>query len=279
MNNRNTEFASSGYKEWILERGGIININKPAGLTSHDVVGRIRRLLSIKKVGHTGTLDPMATGVLPICLGRATRIMEYLDMDRKTYLCTMRLGREYDTQDLTGEVIGEVPEDAVNAITESSVRDAFSVFRGMIYQVPPLYSAIKIQGRKLYEYARCGREAQILDKIKPRQVYIWDLTLESMSLGRGYESEVRFSVTCSKGTYIRAICQEAGKRLGVGGAMASLVRSGSGNFVLKDSVELAQLEEMDPEAICRSIRAPEEALTAFGEVHLHGSLDIRRITT
>lgn len=278
-NNQKTEITTASRDQWLREHGGIINVNKPAGLTSHDVVGRLRRLLSVRKVGHTGTLDPMATGVLPICVGRATRIMEYLDMDRKTYRCTMRLGRTYDTQDVTGTVLSEAEEARIDLIREEDVRKAFSVFQGVIWQLPPMYSARKVDGRKLYEYARNGQGDQILEKVKPRQIYIWDLTIDDLSLGKGYDSEIVFSVTCSKGTYIRTICQEAGERLGVGGAMASLVRNGTGGFVLEEAVDLAQLEEMSPEEICAIMKAPEEALTAFGRVHLSGPLDIRRITT
>jgi tRNA pseudouridine55 synthase len=195
MNRENNNAApEKDLRQRLLEQGGIINVNKPAGLTSHDVVNRVRRLLSVRKVGHTGTLDPMATGVLPVCVGRATRIMEYLDMDRKIYQCTLKLGRSYDTQDTTGTVVTEATEESVNAITEDEVRQAFAGLTGLVEQYPPMYSAVKIDGRKLYEYARTGQTQHILDKVKPRQIYIWELEVRSVSLGRGYDSQVDFSV-------------------------------------------------------------------------------------
>lgn len=245
-----------------MEIEGILNINKEQDMTSHDVVGRVRRILSMKRVGHTGTLDPMATGVLPVCVGKATRIVEYLDLDTKRYLCTMVLGREMDTQDIWGTEVARADETKVNAITESDVDAAFAGFHSMIEQTPPMYSAVKIDGKRLYEYARAGKEVEV----KSRQVYIPDLTIEEMSLGRGFDSSVTFSVECTKGTYIRSICHEAGKNMGVNGAMSALVRTGSGIFDIEHSVTLGELKEMSEDEI-RSIVSPTPApLMHFGEV-------------
>ena len=158
-------------------KDGIININKPAGMTSHDVIGDLRRLLGMKKIGHTGTLDPMATGVLPICLGKATRVAEYMDMDFKTYRCTMSLGVITDTQDIWGEVL-EL-RDTAN-ITEAAVRAAFAPFQGEILQLPPMYSAVRIDGRRLYDYARAGETDLIAERVRPRRVYIRNLDIELM---------------------------------------------------------------------------------------------------
>ena len=149
-------------------KDGILNINKPAGMTSHDVIGDLRRLLGMKKIGHTGTLDPMATGVLPICLGKATRVAEYMDMDFKTYRCTMSLGVVTDTQDIWGEVL-ELRD--TTGITEAAVRAAFMPFRGEISQLPPMYSAVRIDGRRLYDYARAGETDVVADRVQPRRVY------------------------------------------------------------------------------------------------------------
>ena len=154
---------------------GILNINKPQGMTSHDVVYRVRRALGIKRVGHTGTLDPMCTGVLPICIGTATRVTEYLDLDFKTYRCSMILGKITDTQDIWGELLEERPLDG---ITEEDVRNAFSSFSGVIMQKPPMYSAVRVNGRRLYEYARAGEEV----KVKERKIYINSLEIEKIDL-------------------------------------------------------------------------------------------------
>ena len=249
-----------------MEFQGIININKEQDMTSHDVVGRVRKILNMKRVGHTGTLDPMATGVLPICVGRATRIVEYLDLDTKKYICTMVLGREMDTQDIWGTEIGRVSEAEVNALTETDVREAFTGFSGMIEQTPPMYSAVKVDGKRLYEYARAGRTIEV----KSRQVYIPSLKVEDMSLGKGSESSITFSVECTKGTYIRSICHEAGEKLGVHGAMSSLVRTGSGIFDIADAVTLDQLREMSREKIADVITPTPAPLIYFGEGTING---------
>lgn len=250
---------------------GIINVYKEQNMTSHDVVSRIRRLSGTRRVGHTGTLDPMAEGVLPVCIGRATRIVEYLDLDWKRYRCRMVLGRRMDTQDIWGTEVDRVPEDAVNAVTEEQVRSAFDGFIGVIWQTPPMYSALKVKGRKLYEYARAGETVEV----KRRQICIRSLTIEEMELGRGYDSTITFTCECSKGTYIRAICDEAGERLGVYGAMAALTRTATGAFSLEQSHTLGELEALEDLA---PVLIPVPAvLESFGELTLSGK-DVWRFT-
>lgn len=212
---------------------GIINIYKPENMTSHDVVARLRRILGMKKIGHTGTLDPMATGVLPVCLGSATRITEYLDMDFKIYRCTMRLGLITDTQDIWGKTVEIRPTEGV---TEEKIREAFLPFHGEIDQKPPMYSAVRVDGRRLYEYARAGEQVEV----KSRKIYIRDLTIEAIDLAA---MEVTFTVECSKGTYIRTICQDVGMALGTGAAMTSLIRLASGRFTLDHAWTLEEVAE------------------------------------
>ena len=167
---------------------GIINIDKPQNMTSHDVVAKLRRILGMKRIGHTGTLDPMATGVLPVCLGSATRITEYLDLDFKTYRCTMGLGMITDTQDIWGNVLETFSTEGV---TEERIRAAFEPFHGSIDQKPPMYSAVRVEGRRLYEYAREGKSVDV----KSRKIYIKDLVIESIDLAA---MEIVFSVTCQR---------------------------------------------------------------------------------
>lgn len=219
---------------------GIININKEQNMTSHDVVGRVRKIFQMRRVGHTGTLDPMATGVLPVCLGRAARIMEYIEPDLKTYRCVMRLGREYDTQDIWGTLISEASEEEINQIGREQVERVLFSFEGVQDQTPPMYSAVKVDGKRLYEYAREGKEV----KVKSRRVYIGDICLEDMQLHQGYESRIQFTMTCSKGTFVRTVCQDTGRRLGVGAAMSELTRVRSGVFAIEDAVTLSDLAEM-----------------------------------
>ncbi|MBQ9960934.1 MAG: tRNA pseudouridine(55) synthase TruB [Firmicutes bacterium] len=235
---------------------GILNINKPAGMTSHDVIYRVRRATGIKRVGHTGTLDPQATGVLPVCIGSAARITEYLDMDFKTYRCTMVLGKITDTQDIWGEVL---EERSTEGITEEAIREAFSGFSGFIDQTPPMYSAVRINGRRLYEYARDGQEV----KVKSRRIYIKELEIESIDMD---SKEVVFSVECSKGTYIRTICQDVGETLGCGATMTALTRTASGAFKIEDTITLEELAEMNQEEIEAKMLTPDFPLVYFGKV-------------
>lgn len=237
---------------------GILNVYKPQNMTSHDVVAIMRRVLGIKKIGHTGTLDPMATGVLPLCVGRATRIIEYLDTDLKTYACRARLGITTDTQDIWGQVM---TESGFSGVSRKDVERALSSFRGTVMQKPPMYSAVKVGGKKLYEYARSGREVQV----KARPVYIEKAALTDFD---GEKGEIGFEVTCGKGTYIRTICAEVGRLLGCGAAMSALERTKSGMFSIRSATAVEKLREMEPGDIEKLLVSPWEPLEAFGEAVL-----------
>lgn len=197
---------------------GFLNIYKPKGMTSFDVVARLRRVTKIKQIGHTGTLDPFAVGVLPICIGKATRLIEYLD-DDKEYLATVQFGKDTDTYDLDGTVTKTYDKK----ITQEDLISILDDFRGEIEQLPPIYSAIKVNGKKLYEYARNGEEVEI----KPRKVFISKLELERFD----YEKqEAKILVGCSKGTYIRSIAYDIGQKLDSGGYLTALERTKAGMF-------------------------------------------------
>lgn len=214
---------------------GAINLLKTPGMTSHDCVSALRRLLRQKRIGHTGTLDPMASGTLPICIGKATRLAEYTLDHLKTYRSEMLLGLTSDTQDVTGKILTRNPG---SIITEEQLLQAFERFTGPVEQVAPAYSAVKHQGKKLYQLAREG--AEVPRKI--RKVFI-----HKISLFRYYPFEeyprVIFDVVCSKGTYIRTLCSDLGEVLGPGGVMSFLVRTASGPFLLEDSVTLEEIDE------------------------------------
>lgn len=210
---------------------GIINVYKEKGYTSHDVVAKLRGILRMKKIGHTGTLDPDAEGVLPVCLGKATKLCDLLTDKTKTYQAVMLLGQETDTQDTTGEVLAQYP---VNA-TEEEVREAVESFLGPYMQVPPMYSALKVNGKKLYELARAGKEVER----EARLVEIFEIHVDSIELPR-----VTMTVTCSKGTYIRTLCYDIGRKLGCGGCMEHLLRTRVDRFELADSLKLSQIEEL-----------------------------------
>ena len=214
---------------------GIININKPEGWTSQDVCSKLRHVLKIKKIGHTGTLDPMATGVLPVCIGKATRIIEYYDKDLKSYHASMKLGITTDTLDITGKVLETA---GYSEVSEKAVREAFKAYTGHVLQIPPKYSALKIDGKRAYDLAREGREFEI----KPREIIICDNTVSGIDLEHGV---ISFDVTCSKGTYIRTICDDIGRTLGCGAVMTELTRTASGFFTLEDSHTLEEIIESD----------------------------------
>ena len=212
---------------------GFINLNKPAGFTSHDCVAKIRRILNTKKVGHGGTLDPAATGVLPIAVGKATRLLQFLPTD-KAYRARVRLGMKTTTDDLEGEVIATQP--GVD-ISHTDIHNCLSNFTGTIEQIPPIYSAIKKQGKKLYELARKGEKIDV----PPRTITI--KSLELLNIIPGEFTEVEIAITCTPGTYIRAIARDLGEMLGVGGTLANLIRTESCGMKLTDSITLPQLEE------------------------------------
>ncbi len=211
---------------------GVLNVCKPLGPTSHDVVNQVRRIFGQKRVGHAGTLDPMAEGVLVVCLGRATRIVQYLVGARKEYRASMTLGRSTDTQDSTGKVTAEA--DA-SGVTQEALYGATRSFVGDIEQIPPMVSAVKYQGRRLYELARRGEQVER----QPRQVTIHELEL--LSFAPGGNAEARISVICSSGTYIRTLCADIGAKLGCGAHMSSLVRTRVGRFDIETSVSLDAL--------------------------------------
>jgi|Deesub1362B_J571_1020462.scaffolds.fasta_scaffold01714_6 tRNA pseudouridine55 synthase len=236
---------------------GILNVNKPRGLTSHDVVERVRLLSGERRVGHAGTLDPIATGVLLICLGKATRVTEYLMSSEKVYLAEIRLGITTETNDAEGRVKRIAPEVMVSL---EEVEEALSDFIGKIEQVPPMYSAIKRKGTPLYKLARRG----ITVERKPRLVEIYDIKVMEWS-----PPLLTIEVTCSPGTYIRALARDLGERLGCGGHLAGLVRTRSGRFSLEDSLSLASLEEASALGRFSELLHPlDEALLDFPAVKL-----------
>lgn len=210
---------------------GIININKEKGYTSHDVVAKLRGILKQKKIGHTGTLDPEATGVLLVCLGNATKLCDMLTDKSKEYEATMLLGVTTDTEDTTGKVLN----NQYVTIDEESLRKVIESFVGEYQQVPPMYSALKLNGKKLYELAREG----ISVERKPRKVFIEDINIVSVEL-----PYVKFVVKCSKGTYIRALCRDIGDKCGCGACMDNLVRTRVSDFELEKSMTLAQIQHL-----------------------------------
>ena len=208
---------------------GVINIYKERGFTSHDVVAKLRGILKQKKIGHTGTLDPDAEGVLPVCLGKGTRLCDMLTDHSKVYEAVLLLGQSTDTQDVSGTVLQEASVE----VSEEEVREAIISFVGPYDQVPPMYSALKVNGQKLCDLARAGKEVER----KARPVEIYEIQIEEICLPR-----VRMTVSCSKGTYIRTLCHDIGEKLKCHGCMESLLRTRVGQFQLKDSLTLAQVE-------------------------------------
>lgn len=213
---------------------GVINVYKEPGFTSHDVVAKLRGILKQKKIGHMGTLDPNAVGVLPVCFGKATKLCDILSEKDKTYHATLLLGVTTNTQDMTGEVLCRAEEDKMASLTEEQVFEAVKSFIGDYEQIPPMFSAIKIHGQKLYQLARQGKEIER----SPRHCEIVDITVTKVDLPR-----VNMHVTCSKGTYIRTLCHDIGEKLGVGGVMENLVRTRVERFKVEESITLSQIEE------------------------------------
>lgn len=226
---------------------GFLNINKPKGITSHDVVSQLRKITKIKQIGHSGTLDPFATGVLPVAIGKATRLIEYLD-DDKEYLATVQFGKNTDTYDIDGEIT----ETFDKKVTQEELILELENFRGEILQYPPVYSAIKVNGKKLYEYARAGQEINI----EPRKVFISKLELKSFD----YENQLaEILVGCSKGTYIRSIAHDLGKNLATGAYLSNLIRTKAGKFTIENSVNLDDLSGKENVSEC--IIAPLEVIS------------------
>ncbi|MBD5544483.1 MAG: tRNA pseudouridine(55) synthase TruB [Lachnospiraceae bacterium] len=210
---------------------GVINVYKEKGFTSHDVVAKLRGILKQKKIGHTGTLDPDAVGVLPVCLGSATKLCDMLTDRNKEYIAGLHLGCVTDTQDMTGKVLRQCQVQQ----QEEEIRKVIMSFQGVSEQIPPMYSALKVNGRKLYELAREGKEIER----KPRSIQITEIEIQEMQI-----PIVRMRVVCSKGTYIRTLCHDMGEKLGCGGAMESLIRSRVGEFMLEDALTLGQIEAL-----------------------------------
>ena len=229
---------------------GVINVYKEQGFTSHDVVAKLRGIVGQKKIGHTGTLDPDAVGVLPVCLGRATKLCDMLTDKDKVYEAVMLLGVETDTQDTTGQILKSSETDE---ITEEQVRAAVLDFVGDYNQVPPMYSALKINGKKLYELAREGKTVERA----ARRVQIFDIEILSIALPR-----VTMKVHCSKGTYIRTLCHDIGQKLGCGACMEKLTRTKVSRFEIKDSLTLAQIEVLKKEDRLSEILIPIDQMFA-----------------
>ena len=237
---------------------GIVIVDKPQGWTSQDVTARLRRVYATRRIGHGGTLDPMATGVLPVFVGRATRGVEFFEHAEKTYDTVLLLGRTTDTQDVTGATLAEKPVH----LSPADIERVLPRFRGDILQVPPMYSALKVNGRKLYELARKGQEVER----QPRPITVFELT------NLGFDgTRLSLRVKCSKGTYIRTLCQDIGEALGCGGCMEALRRVRAGEYGIEDAVPLEQLLESEtPEQYLRSLdtmfaHCPAVTLTANQE--------------
>ncbi len=239
----------------MQEPYGVLIVNKPAGPTSHDIVGRVRRLYSTKKVGHTGTLDPMATGVLVVLIGRAAKACEYSLSDRKKYTAILRLGIETDTEDTTGTVLKEY---TVN-VTPEQVSDAAKKFCGRIKQIPPMYSALKVGGRKLCDIAREGGTVER----EAREIEVYDISAEHIE-----NNDYKLIVECSAGTYIRTLCADIGHELGCGGAMASLERSSACGFDIRDAQTLDEIEKLDYSQRLELLHPVEEIFTEYQAVSL-----------
>lgn len=227
---------------------GIINVYKEKGYTSHDVVAKLRGIAGQKKIGHTGTLDPDAEGVLPVCLGKATKVCELLTDKDKTYRAVLFLGQTTDTQDASGTVL---ETSDVSNLNESQVTEVVQSFVGEYAQIPPMYSALKVGGKKLYELAREGKTVER----KARNVKIHSIKILRVDLPR-----VEMEVSCSKGTYIRTLCHDIGEKLGVGGCMESLLRVQVGRFVLADSLRLSEIQKAKEDGNLEKILQPIDSV-------------------
>jgi tRNA pseudouridine55 synthase len=246
---------------------GFIVINKPAGITSHDVVSSVRKILRMKKVGHTGTLDPFATGVLPIALGEATKAINYLDESVKEYLAVMRLGITTDSQDYTGNVVRE--RDYQN-LTQTSIEQVFSSFVGALQQIPPMFSAVKQSGIRLYKLARQGVDVER----EPRDINIVSINLEKIDL-----PNITFRVCCSRGTYVRTLANDIGDKLGCGAHLTELHRTKSGIFTEDESVTLEKLAMLNDHGLVTDhVMTPHFSLSHLRDIPLtdQGVVKIRQ---
>ena len=243
---------------------GILLVDKPTDWTSSDVVAKLRSLLHERRIGHSGTLDPMATGLLVLFVGRATRAVEFAESQEKRYLASLRLGLATDTQDITGNRISGKPQE----ISEEELERTLALFRGDIQQIPPMYSAIKVGGKKLYEIARRGGEVER----KPRPVHIRELRL----LGREGEDWL-LDVTCSKGTYIRTLCHDIGQSLGCGGCMSALRRVRAGEFSIENACTLDQVREAADRGEAEKLLLPVDSLFRLDPALSLNAQDEKRI--
>ncbi|GLC32701.1 tRNA pseudouridine(55) synthase TruB [Clostridium omnivorum] len=231
---------------------GVINIYKPTGMSSFDVVAKVRKLSKCKKVGHTGTLDPEASGVLPICIGKATKIVDYIMSETKIYVAEMKLGIVTDSYDREGKIL----ENNLVNVTEDQIKEAVNSFIGKIEQIPPMHSALKVNGQRLYELARKGIEIER----KSRLINIFDIKILSIDF-----PFVIMEVTCSKGTYIRSLCYDIGRKLNCGAAMWNLERKASGSFNIEDSIEL---DKLDCNNLEQYLVPVEEALNQYEKLYI-----------
>ncbi|WP_416176362.1 tRNA pseudouridine(55) synthase TruB [Clostridium sp.] len=231
---------------------GILNINKPKGMTSFDVVKKVKSICNMKRVGHTGTLDPGASGVLPICIGRATKLVDYIMEGSKTYVATLKLGVVTDTYDKYGKIVFESNLD----VNEKEIIDSIMSFKGNISQIPPMYSALKVNGKRLYELARKGIKVER----KTRNITIYSIDILKVDL-----PYVKFEVKCSKGTYIRSLCHDIGQKLGCGGTMWELLRTHSGGFDISDSISVLDLNEVN---VFQHLIPMDMALEGYPCVHI-----------
>jgi tRNA pseudouridine55 synthase len=252
----------------IARPDGVLNLNKPRGPTSHDVVNRVRALTGIRRVGHAGTLDPLATGVLVVCVGRATRVVEYLMAGRKVYEARVRLGVTTDTYDAEGQIVAEKKAQ----VSRDQVETALAQFRGTITQVPPMYSAIKHKGTPLHRLARQGAEMEDILQSKARQVEIFRIELTAWE-----PSNCALEVACSPGTYVRSLAHDLGKALGCGAHLTGLTRLASGEFRLEETITLEELAQAAAEDHWPDLLLPiDAALSHFPALHL-GADAARRV--
>ena len=244
----------------MADINGVINVYKEAGYTSHDVVAKLRGILKIKKIGHTGTLDPEAEGVLPICIGNATKLCDLITDKQKEYQGVLKLGVRTDTQDMTGKIIQSYDGD-IN-FSQKEIEEVVQGFVGKISQIPPMYSALKVNGKKLYDLARQGIEVER----KPRNITIHYINIDEVNM-----PYVTMTIGCSKGTYIRTLFNDIGDKLKTYGAMEKLLRTKSGNFVLDNTIKLSEIEcliKEDALMNCDSFITTDEVLSDFQKIHL-----------
>lgn len=247
---------------------GILNIYKEQGFTSHDVVAKLRGILHQKKIGHTGTLDPDATGVLPVCCGKATKVCELLTDKEKSYRAVCQLGVETDTQDMTGQVVAKGDH---RGITREKLEECIFGFRGDVLQIPPMYSALKVNGKKLYELAREGKTVER----QPRPVHISEISLLDVDLEQG---QFTMDVTCSKGTYIRTLCHDIGQKLGCLAAMKSLVRTRVSVFSLDEALTLSQIEQLvreEPEKLEEFVHSVDSLFPSYPRLQIRDKFNAK----